>query len=369
MKIGITCYPTYGGSGVVATELGIQLSQRGHEVHFICYDRPYRLPPFLKNVYYHEVQVSKYPLFEYPPYSLALASKMVEVATHSKLDILHVHYAIPHATSAYLAKQMLGGKIKIITTLHGTDITIVGADPTFRPITKFAMEQSDAVTSVSRYLKDKTYEAIGVDTPIHVIHNFIDPEPGDLECERENFARDDEKLMIHISNFRPVKRIPDVIEVAERVMKQTNARLLMIGDGPDRSKAEDLCRKYDICERVLFLGKQSDVRRLLNIGDAFLFPSESESFGLAALEAMCQGNAVIASNAGGIPEVVVDGENGYLSNIGDVDKMAADTIRLFNDEALLRRFKQSAIQHSHHVFNADRIIPEYIQLYEAVLRA
>jgi N-acetyl-alpha-D-glucosaminyl L-malate synthase BshA len=370
MKIGITCYPTYGGSGVVATELGMELAQRGHCVHFICYDRPYRLPNYYENIFYHEVQVSKYPLFEYPPYSLALASKMHEIALHEKLDILHVHYAIPHATSAILAKDMLGGKIKVVTTLHGTDITIVGADPSFYEITKYSMERSDAVTAVSAYLKDETQKTFNLNKEIEVIHNFINVEKlPESTCKREQFAKADEFILTHVSNFRPVKRVLDVIETAARVLKQIKVKLLMVGDGPDRSAAEALCRKLGIADSVLFLGKQTDINSFLCLSDLFLFPSESESFGLAALEAMAQSVPVISSTAGGVKEVVEHGVNGYLADIGDVSQMASYAVELLSDREKLNRFGLAAFKASKSRFHTRSIIPQYIQLYERVLNS
>lgn len=368
MKVGITCYPTYGGSGVVATELGIELAKRGHCVHFICYDRPYRLPPYLKNVFYHEVQVSNYPLFEYPPYSLALASKMHEIALHENLDILHVHYAIPHATSALLAKQMLENKIKVITTLHGTDITIVGADASFFEITKYAMTGSDAVTAVSDYLKRETINTFGVGDNINVIHNFINIEDlPETNCQREQFAAADEKIITHISNFRPVKRVMDVIETVAIVLQDVKAKVLMVGDGPDRAAAEARCRELGIAENVLFLGKQTDIHSFLCFSDVFLFPSEAESFGLAALEAMAQRVPVISTTAGGVSEVVSHGENGFLTAVGDTAEMARYTKILLTDEGKRTAFGRAAFAAAEEKFAAERIVNKYIELYENVI--
>jgi N-acetyl-alpha-D-glucosaminyl L-malate synthase BshA len=368
MKIGITCYPTYGGSGVVATELGIELAKLGHCVHFICYDRPYRLPAYLKNVFYHEVQVSNYPLFEYPPYSLALASKMFEVAKFENLDILHVHYAIPHATSALLARDMFGEKLKVVTTLHGTDITIVGADASFFEITKFAMLKSDAVTAVSNYLKEETISTFGVGENINVIHNFINLEEiPEAKCRRDQFANEDEKIITHISNFRPVKRVLDVVESAAIILRSVKAKVLMLGDGPDRALAEARCRELGISEDVMFLGKQTDIHSFLCFSDIFLFPSASESFGLAALEAMAQSVPVVSTTAGGVKEVVSHGQNGYLVEVGDIKKMASYAIKLLHDEALRETFGKRALQAVKENFQAKKIVTQYLSLYKSVL--
>ena len=370
MNIAITCYPTYGGSGVVATELGLELASRGHEIHFICYDKPYRLPDFAENVYYHEVEVSKYPLFDYPPYSLALASRMVDIIQKHDIKILHVHYAIPHATSAYLAKKILNDKIKIVTTLHGTDITIVGADPTFYNITKFSMENSDAITTVSNYLKEETISTFKLKKEINVIHNFINPEKirgTNIPCKKSYFSPNNEKIMIHVSNFRKVKRLEDVIEIANRVIKKTPSKLILIGDGPERVKAENLARDLGITENVSFLGKQSDVWRFYKLADVLLFPSQRESFGLAALEALCFGVPVIAARSGGIPEVVVDGKCGFLSELGDVEKMANDTLRILTNEELYQQFRAYACEYSSTNFNSDFIIEKYEKVYQTAL--
>ena len=303
MKIGITCYPTYGGSGVIATELGKALAKRGHQIHFISYALPFRLTNFVENVVFHEVELSSYPLFEFPLYSLALASKMVEVALYEKLDLLHVHYAIPHASSAYLAKQILKGKrdIKVITTLHGTDITLVGLEPSFLPLVKFSTEQSDGVTAVSRFLKEKTLTNYSIEKDIHVIPNFVDTEVyrPQKDCAfREHLAPAGEKILVHTSNFRPVKRVPDTIRIFDQVIKEVPSKLVLVGDGPDRSECERLCRELHLCDHIKFLGKQDGLVEILNAADLFLIPSQSESFGLAALEAMACGIPVVASSVG-----------------------------------------------------------------------
>jgi N-acetyl-alpha-D-glucosaminyl L-malate synthase BshA len=370
MKIGVTCYPTYGGSGAVATELGIELSKRGHEIHFICYARPYRLPAFTENVYFHEVEVSKYPLFEYPPYSIALASRMVDVAIHSELDLLHVHYAIPHAASAIMAKQMLNNKLKIVTTLHGTDITIVGQDPTFSNVIRFAMENSDAITTVSHFLKEKTYETFGIAKDIEVIHNFKNPENSEsLKSEKSYFGIRDEhsKILVHVSNFRPIKRVEDVIRVAGIVNNEFSLTVLMVGDGPDRQKAERLSRELGIEKNVIFLGKQMEVQKILKHGDVFVFPSESESFGLAALESLILGVPVVAYNVGGLQEVVEHGKNGFLCELGNIEKMAENVKKLLRDEKKYSEFQKNAINSAKENFRGEKIVPKYEELYERLL--
>ena len=340
MKIGITCYPTYGGSGVVATELGLELAQRGHEVHFISYSQPIRLTEPQPNIHYHEVEVSRYPLFEYPPYDLALATRMAEVAEIYDLDLLHVHYAIPHSVSAMLARQMLAcdharksRRLPYVTTLHGTDITLVGADPSYLPITRFSIDQSDGVTSISNYLKQRTLEVFDVKTPIEVIPNFVNcdlyrPHAGGDAAHAREYASADEKILVHLSNFRPVKRIPDVIEIFDRVQKKIPARLLMIGDGPERSRAEWLAVKKGIHDKVDFLGKQDRIHEKLGVADVMLLPSQLESFGLAALEAMACEVVPIATNVGGVPEVIDHGKTGFLADVGDVDTMANYAIEI-----------------------------------------
>jgi len=333
MKIGITCYPTYGGSGVVATELGLELAQRDHEVHFISYSQPIRLTEPQPNIHYHEVEVSRYPLFEYPPYDLALATRMAEVAEIYELDLLHVHYAIPHSVSAMLARQMLacdharqGRRLPYVTTLHGTDITLVGSDPSYLPITRFSIDQSDGVTSISDYLKQRTVEVFEVQTPIEVIPNFVNCDlyhrTPEVMQHRIEYAKPNEKVLVHLSNFRPVKRLPDVIEIFDRVQKEIPARLVLIGDGPERSRAEWLAVNKGIHNKVEFLGKQDRVHEKLAVADIMLLPSQLESFGLAALEAMACEVVPIATNEGGVPQVNENGQTGYQANLGDVDTKA-----------------------------------------------
>src|SRR6201993_1186396 len=345
MKIGITCYPTYGGSGVVAAELGLELAQRGHEIHFISYAQPIRLTRPAPNIHYHEVEVSRYPLFEYPPYDLALATRMAEVAELYALDLLHVHYAIPHSVSAMLARQMLaalprGRRLPFVTTLHGTDITLVGLDRSYLPITRYSIEQSDGVTAISQYLREKTLKVLDIKSQIEVIYNFVNCDvyvrDGDAARQRREYASDDERILVHLSNFRPVKRVPDVIEIFDRVRKKIPSKLLLYGEGPDRSQAEWLAVQKGIHEHVLFLGKQDRVQEKLAISDVLLLPSELESFGLAALEAMACKVVPIATRVGGIPEVIEHGKSGYLANVGDVDTMAQYAIDLLSDEAALR---------------------------------
>ena len=379
MKIGITCYPTYGGSGVVATELGLELAQRGHEVHFITYAQPIRLAGAAQpNIHYHEVEVSHYPLFDYPPYDLALASRMAEVADIYQLDLLHVHYAIPHSVSAMLARQMLATqhngrkrKLPFVTTLHGTDITLVGADRSYLPITRFSIEQSDGVTAISEYLRARTIKELEVRTPIQVIYNFVnlDTYCRKPECQerRGEFAAADERILVHLSNFRPVKRITDVVEVFDRVQKRLPAQLLMIGDGPERSSAEWLARRKGIEKRVHFLGKQDNVHEMLALADLMLLPSELESFGLAALEAMACEVPAIATNVGGLPEVIEHGRTGFLADIGDVDTMAAYAIDTLSDESRLRQIGAAARQDAERRFAASKIIPQYEDFYRCVL--
>jgi N-acetyl-alpha-D-glucosaminyl L-malate synthase BshA len=372
MRIGIVCYPTYGGSGVVATELGKNLARRGHEVHFIAYALPYRLSEYYENVFYHEVKVLDYPLFEYPPYSLALASKMAEIARYQNLDLFHVHYAIPHAISAYLAKEMIKDHhpIKIITTLHGTDITLVGKDQSFLEVTRFSIEKSDAVTAVSNYLRDKTIEFFNIEKNIDVIYNFIEEQPHHRKkCDevRQRIAPNGEKIISHLSNFRPVKRVEDVIEVAYKVLQQMPIKVMMIGDGPERSKAEARARELNIAEHVQFLGKQDNVYLLLSLSDVFIMPSNLESFGLAALEAMACGIPCITSNAGGLVELVKDGISGFTTEVGDVKKMAEHTTRLLKDPQLHSKLSKSTREYAITHFHVDRIIPQYIELYERTI--
>ena len=375
MKIGITCYPTYGGSGVVATELGIELAARGHQVHFITSALPFRLTGREANIHFHEVAVSTYPLFEHPPYDLALATRMAEVAEFYSLDILHVHYAIPHSVAALLARQMLaarGRHLPFITTLHGTDITLVGLDRSYLPITKFGIEQSDGVTAISEHLRERTREAFGIASEIEVIHNFVNCDvyvrkPELVAAMRPRFAEPDEKIFVHLSNFRPVKRVTDVVEVFARVAKELPARLMLIGDGPDRSAAEYLALKYGVQDRIHFLGKQDNVSELLPVADLMIMPSEMESFGLAALEAMACGVPPIATQVGGVPELIADGKNGLLFEIGDVDAMAAAAIELLRGDARLQMMAQAARKTAQDRFCASRIIPQYEAYYERVV--
>jgi N-acetyl-alpha-D-glucosaminyl L-malate synthase BshA len=375
MKIGITCYPTYGGSGVVATELGIELAARGHEIHFITYSQPFRLTGREANIHFHEVAVSNYPLFEHPPYDLALATRMAEVAEFYSLDLLHVHYAIPHSVSALLARQMLatrGIHLPFITTLHGTDITLVGLDRSYLPITKFGIQESDGVTAISTYLRDRTHKAFHIDTEIEVIRNFVNCDvyvrnPELVAAMRPRFAEPDERLLVHLSNFRPVKRVQDVVKVFARVAKAMPARLLLIGDGPDRSVAEYLAREHHVENRVHFLGKQDNVNELLPLADLMLMPSEMESFGLAALEAMACRVPAVATRVGGVPELIEDGVNGLLYEIGDVEGMAAGAISILSDPALLERLSTAARQTAQDHFCASRIIPLYERYYERIL--
>jgi N-acetyl-alpha-D-glucosaminyl L-malate synthase BshA len=378
MKIGITCYPTYGGSGVVGTELGIELAQRGHEVHFIAYQQPIRLNTKQPRIFFHEVTVSQYPLFEYPPYDLALATRMAEVAEIYNLDILHVHYAIPHSVSALLARQMLAAqpngksrKLPFVTTLHGTDITIVGADRSYLPVTRYSIEQSDGVTAISHYLKQVTLQEFEIRNHIEVIHNFVncdiyrrDPK---AEEARAEFAGKDERILVHVSNFRPVKRICDVIEIFDRVHKKIPSRLLLMGDGPDRSQAEWLVNKKGLRNRVEFLGKVDRVYEKLSISDLMLMPSEMESFGLAALEGMACELPSIATAVGGVSEVIEHGRSGFLAEVGDVETMAGYAIDILSDEKRLREMGKVARWEAQSRFCASRIIPEYERFYERVL--
>jgi N-acetyl-alpha-D-glucosaminyl L-malate synthase BshA len=378
MKIGITCYPTYGGSGVVATELGLELADRGHEVHFISYSQPIRLTKAHPNIHFHEVEVSRYPLFEYPPYDLALATRMAEVAEIYDLDLLHVHYAIPHSVSAMLARQMLNcdharprRRLPYVTTLHGTDITLVGSDPSYLPITRFSIDQSDGVTAISEYLKRRTLEVFAVQTPIQVIPNFVNCDlyhrtPELLE-HRSEYASAGEKILVHLSNFRPVKRLGDVIEIFDRVQQKIPARLLLIGDGPERSSAEWLAVKKGIHNKVEFLGKQDRINEKLAVADVMLLPSELESFGLAALEAMACEVVPIATNEGGLPEVVDHGKTGFLAAVGDVETMANYAIEILSDEDKLREMGEQARASAQARFCASKIIPMYERFYREVL--
>lgn len=373
MKIGITCYPTYGGSGVVATELGLALAAQGHEVHFISYALPHRLNRFVEKIYFHEVEVSNYPLFEHSLYALALTSKMVEVIEYENLDLMHVHYAIPHAMSAYLAKKVIqksGKDIKFITTLHGTDITLVGLEPSFMPLVKFSIEESDGVTTVSRYLKEKTLTNYNINKEIEVIYNFIDTnsyKKTDNELLRSHVAPNGEKILIHTSNFRPVKRVTDTIRILEKVKNAIPAKLVLIGDGPDRSESERLARELGLQKDVIFLGKQDGLAELLGAADLFLMPSQSESFGLSALEAMACGLPVVSSSVGGLPELVIHNETGFIAEIGDVDRMAKYSIDLLTNEKKYKNFSANSRKRSVESFDKSLILPKYIEYYEKVL--
>ncbi|MFT7611525.1 MAG: N-acetyl-alpha-D-glucosaminyl L-malate synthase BshA [Parvicellaceae bacterium] len=369
MKIGIVLYPTYGGSGIVATELGKELAKIGHEVHFITYSQPVKLGSFHPNVYYHEVRVSDYPLFAYTPYELVLTSKLVNVVKYEKLDILHVHYAIPHASAAYMAQQILksqGISIPFITTLHGTDITLVGKDSSFEPVIKFAINNSNAVTAVSESLKRDTEEYFNITRDIHVIPNFVRLEnysSGKGDVSRSTYAPNGEKIITHISNFRKVKRIPDIIIAFKKILDSTPAILLLIGDGPERHNVEQICRKQGVCDKIHFLGSIKHPEEVLQVSDLFMLPSETESFGLAALEAMASSVPVIASNAGGIPEVVKDGFGGHLHDVGDTDAMAELAIKILND---LDRYKTEALEKAKG-FDINQILSQYIELYDSLL--
>ncbi|MEK6783485.1 MAG: N-acetyl-alpha-D-glucosaminyl L-malate synthase BshA [Bacteroidota bacterium] len=371
MKIGIVCYPTFGGSGVVATELGKALAQEGHQIHFITYSQPSRLDFLNENLYYHEVEFRSYPLFEYPPYELALASKMVSVVKNEKLDLLHVHYAIPHASAAYMAKQILkthGIYIPVVTTLHGTDITLVGKDPSYEPVVTFSINQSDGVTAVSEDLKKETFHSFKISNEIEVIPNFIDLAKFKKQ-KKDHFKKaicpNNEALVVHTSNFRKVKRIPDVITVFYNIQKEIPAKLLMIGDGPERAHAEGMCRELDICDNIRFLGKLEAVEEVLSVADLFLMPSEKESFGLAALEAMACQVPVISSNTGGIPELNIQGVTGFMSNIGDVEDMTQKALFVL-DKGNLPTFKENALKRAKE-FDISKILPIYENYYHKII--
>lgn len=372
MRIGIVCYPTYGGSGVLATELGKGLAAKGHSVHFVTYQRPPRLDTFQPNVYFHEVGGFDYPLFEYAPYETALASKLVDVVKFHNLDLLHVHYAVPHASVAYLAKKILlqeGRYIPVITTLHGTDITLVGNDPTYAAVVAFAINKSDGITAVSESLRKDTLKLFDIKKEIKVIYNFIDFErfqKKDKNHFKLALAPGGERILIHVSNFRKVKRVEDVILMFKQVREVIPAKLLMVGDGPERQMAETLCRTLNLCEDIRFLGKQDAVEELLAVSDLFVLPSESESFGLAALEAMACQVPVISSNSGGLPEVNVQGVTGFLSNTGDVDDMAKNAIAILKDDEVLATFKANALEHAKK-FDLSNILPQYEAYYEEIL--
>jgi N-acetyl-alpha-D-glucosaminyl L-malate synthase BshA len=374
MKIGIVCYPTFGGSGVLATELGKALADKGHQVHFITYQQPVRLNVFNANIFYHEVRVPTYPLFDYPPYELALASTMVDVIINHDLDLLHVHYAIPHASAAFMAKQIVkqknGRNIPVITTLHGTDITLVGKDKTYEPVVTFSINESDAITAVSQNLREETYRFFDIRKEIEVIYNFVDVHRFDkkpLEAFRQVIAPDHEKILIHASNFRKVKRVDDVIKVFAEVVKAMPAKLLMVGDGPERHAAEELCRHYGVDAQVRFLGKQEQMEDILAVSDLFLLPSEYESFGLAALEAMAARVVVISSDAGGLAEINVHGSTGFLTQVGDVAAMSQYAIQLLSNNSYLAEMKENAYQHACR-FDISKIVPQYELLYSRFCR-
>ena len=369
MKIAIVCYPTWGGSGVVATELGIALADRGHEVHFVTYKQPVRLGLLNNSIHFHEVNVPEYPLFQYQPYELALSSKLVDTIKLYGIELLHVHYAIPHAYAGYMAKKMLEEEnihIPMITTLHGTDITLVGNHPFYRPAVTFSINNSDVVTSVSASLKEQTLELFDIKVPIEVIPNFIDKTKYSnsfTDCQRSLMANDDERILTHISNFRKVKRIPDVIQVFYRVQKSIPAKLVMVGEGPEKEGAEQLCEELGISDKVIFLGNSNEIDRILCFSDLFLLPSETESFGLAALEAMINRVPVISSNTGGIPEVNEQGVTGFLSDIGDVEDMASNAMKILADDDVLEKFKQNAVKSAER-FDILNVLPIYEAVYE-----
>ena len=373
MKIGIICYPTFGGSGVVATELGLELSRRGHEIHFITYSQPVRLELLSNNVHYHEVTVPEYPLFLYQPYELALSSKLVDMVKLHGIEILHVHYAIPHAYAAYMAKKMLmeeGIFVPIVTTLHGTDITLVGSHPFYKPAVTFSINKSDAVTSVSQSLKDDTLRLFDIKNEIQVIPNFIDLDKHKnhfMNCQRDMMAHEDERIITHISNFRKVKQIPDVIKIFYNIQKKMPAKLMMVGEGPEREPAEVLCQKLNITDKVIFFGNSNEIDKILSFSDLFLLPSLTESFGLAALEAMASGVPVISSNTGGIPEVNINGVSGFLSNINDVEDMSKNAIYILEDPDRLMQFKKNAILTSKK-FDIHSVVPQYEMIYTETLK-
>ena len=370
MKIAIVCYPTFGGSGVVATELGLELARRGHEIHFITYSQPVRLELLNANVHYHEVNVPEYPLFHYQPYELALSSKLVDMVKLHQIDLLHVHYAIPHAYAGYMAKQMLkseGIKIPMVTTLHGTDITLVGNHPFYKTAVSFSINKSDVVTSVSQSLKDDTYNLFNINKEIHVIPNFIELDKNRNEslisCQRSVMANTEERIVTHISNFRKVKRIPDVIKIFNKIQQQIPAKLMMVGDGPEKEKAEKMCIDLGIQDKVIFFGNSNEIDQILSYSDLFLLPSETESFGLAALEAMAWSVPVISSNSGGLPEVNFNGDSGYLSDVGNIDEMAVNALKILSNNETLNTFKKNALAVAKQ-FDIKNILPLYEELYK-----
>lgn len=372
MRIGIVCYPTFGGSGVLATELGKALAQKGHMVHFITYQQPVRLNGFIPNIFYHEVQVPTYPLFDYPPYETALASTMVDVIKNNNLDLLHVHYAIPHASAAYMAKQILkkeGKNIPVITTLHGTDITLVGRDKTYAPVVTFSINESDAITAVSYNLREETFKHFEITKEIEVIVNFVDVSRFSrkpIDAFKKVIAPNKERILLHASNFRKIKRVQDVVKIFANVNKQIPSKLLFVGDGPERSTAEDLARELGVCDEIRFVGKQEQMEDILVIADLFLLTSEYESFGLAALEAMAAGVPVVSTNAGGLSEINIPGQTGYMSDVGDVENMSQQALSILQDDATLNTFKENAAQHAKQ-FDIHTIVPQYEQLYEKFL--
>lgn len=373
MKIGIVCYPTFGGSGVLATELGMALADKGHEIHFITYNQPVRLDFITHKLHFHEVRIEEYPLFQYQPYELALSSKLVKVVKKHQLDILHVHYAIPHAYAAYMAKMMLkeqGIDIKVVTTLHGTDITLVGSHPTYQTAVEFSINNSDVVTTVSQSLKDDTLRLFDIKKEIQVVYNFIDTlkfeREQQKECKRNALANPNERILTHVSNFRPVKRTEDVVRIFDLVQQSVPSKLLMVGDGPERVHAEKLAKDLGIKDKVIFLGNSIELNKILCYSDVFLLPSESESFGLAALEAMAAETAVISTNTGGLPEVNTHGKTGFLSNVGDVKDMANNALNILESDENLTMFKKNAKEHTHQ-FSLDSILPIYEEIYNSVL--
>jgi N-acetyl-alpha-D-glucosaminyl L-malate synthase BshA len=372
MNIGIVCYPTFGGSGVLATELGKALADKGHNIHFITYQQPVRLTGFSANIFYHEVRVPTYPLFDFPPYETALASTMVDVIRNNHLDLLHVHYAIPHAAAAYMAKKILEQEhihIPVITTLHGTDITLVGKDKTYAPVVTFSINQSDAITAVSDNLRAETFANFKIEKEIEVIYNFVDIKrfsKKPIDAFRKVIAPNGERIILHASNFRKIKRIADVIHIYANIRKEIPSKLLLVGDGPERPMAEELSRELDICDDVRFVGKQQDMEEIYVISDLFLLPSEYESFGLAALEAMAGGAPVISSNAGGLPEIIIPGKNGYMSNVGDVEGMSQQAISILKEDNTLAAFKAEAQKQALR-FDISNIVPQYEELYEKVI--
>lgn len=372
MNIGMVCFPTYGGSGVVATELGIALANKGHKVHFMSYSQPFRLNLFNENLFYHEFNVNDYPLFDYQPYESVLASKIVDVAVYEQLDILHVHYAIPHASVAYMAQQILKSKkisLPYVTTLHGTDITLVGRDPAFEPVIRFSLNHSNAITSVSESLKKDTLSTFKIDNKITVIPNFInikEYETAREHCVKRRYAPNGERVLLHISNFRKVKRVEDVVKVFARVNETVPSRLILVGDGPEKAAIEQLCRQLNLNHEVILLGKVADPKEILSVADLFLLPSETESFGLSALEAMAMRVPVISTNGGGLPEVNLQGQTGFLSPVGDVDDMSANALKLLNDDDLMDNFRRNALAQAVR-FDITKILPQYEKIYQQTL--